>query len=192
ARRFPYTTLCRSPDLQRRLLRIAIHRLLALSHAELPLEELRDGRIRRMAHQKGYLVVIVVTLIRLIAGVVLQVVIVRELQLRNRPHLPVEIIEADQVALRKAVADLVDAADQDSQPRTSRFPVGDKDSIRSLQLAKLLFTPQPSLQHQALLRRAGSSSEQAGSAESTLVGDAKGRNHVKRPLDRNCIRTTKG
>src|SRR5699024_9736791 len=109
---------------------IAVHRLLARTHAELPLKELRNGGIRRVTHQQHDLLIIVVALVAAVPRIVLQVVIMAEEQLWNRAHLPVQIVESDKLTFRQAMADLINPADQHPQPGAPSLAVRDKNRIR--------------------------------------------------------------
>jgi hypothetical protein len=128
------------------VLGIVVQRLLARAHAELPLEVLRDGSVERIARQQDDLLAVVVLLGVGVAGVVLQVVVVREEDARNRGILAVQVVEADQVVLRQVVPELVEAREQHPQPGPAALAEGHDHAVGELQLVEFLPATQPAFE----------------------------------------------
>ena len=81
-----------------------------------------------------------------VAGVVLEVVVVGEEDPGDRRVAQMEVVEADQMALGEAVADLVEARQHHAQPGPAALAERHDDAVGAAQLARLLAAAQPALE----------------------------------------------
>ena len=133
--------------------RILVQPLLARRHAILPLEILRYRHVLRPPHQQDDPLVVEILLGLIVAGIVAQVVAVREEDFRHRRIDTGIIIEAQDRALRQAVGQLIVTRQHHPQPGPAALAERHEHTVGELEPAVFLLAAAQALEFPAFLLR---------------------------------------